>query len=222
MLSSVARSVRRDHLTYLSPAKLLRIERALDTALRADVPGDIVEFGVALGGSSILLARRAVSPRRFFGLDVFAMIPPPTSDKDDNRSKARYQDIVEGSSTGIGGDLYYGYRDDLYAYVGRQLDRYGSPVDGSRVNLVKGLFEESWPRLGISSLAFAHIDCDWYDPVKYCLTEASRVLSRGGLIVIDDYHDYAGCKAAVDEFLMANPGFEMLDGVNPLLRHRRS
>ncbi|RJF91479.1 asparagine synthase [Sphingomonas cavernae] len=222
MLSNVARSVRRDRLTYLSPAKLLRIERALDTTLRPDVPGDIVEFGVALGGSAILLAKRAIPPRRFFGLDVFAMIPPPTSDKDDSRSKQRYQDILEGSSSGIGGDVYYGYRDDLYEYVSRQLSRYGTPVDGVRVNLVKGLFEESWPTLEISSLAFAHIDCDWYDPVKYCLNAAAPRLSRGGLIVMDDYHDYAGCKAAVDEFLIANPGFEMLDGVNPVLRHRRS
>lgn len=222
MLSDVARSVRRDRLTYLSPGKLLRIERTLDVALRPDVPGDIVEFGVALGGSAILLARRAAPPRRFFGLDVFAMIPPPASEKDDARAKQRYQEILEGSSAGIGGDLYYGYRGDLYEHVSRQLSRYGIPVDGERVNLVRGLFEESWPTLGIASLAFVHIDCDWYDPVKYCLEESARRLSRGGAIVIDDYHDYAGCKTAVDEFLAANAAFEMVDGVNPVLRHRRS
>jgi asparagine synthase (glutamine-hydrolysing) len=82
-LSPLARSVLRRRLTYLHPGKLRHIERRLQDTMRAGVPGDVIEFGVALGGSTVLLAREASAERRFYGLDVFGMIPEPTSTKDD-------------------------------------------------------------------------------------------------------------------------------------------
>lgn len=219
-LSADAKAVRRERLTYLSARKLRRLEKALAQVIDRDVPGDIIEFGVALGGSAILLAKHASPHRRFYGLDVFSMIPEPTSENDDAVSKERYRVIAAGKSAGIGGDLYYGYRSDLYDHVAAQLARHGTPVDAREVNLVRGLFAETLPTLGISRIAFAHIDCDWYDPVRFCLTAASEKLSRNGLIVIDDYHDYKGCRQAVDEFLAANPRYAMIPGVNPILRRR--
>lgn len=217
-LSRVARQVRKERLTYLSPRKLLRIEAALADVRRRDVPGDLVEFGVALGGSAILLARQAREGHRFFGLDVFGMIPRPDSARDDEKSRERYRIIAEREASGIGGDVYYGYRDDLYAEVAGQLARFGAPMDDVRVRLVKGLFQETLPSLDIERVAFAHVDCDWYEPVRYCLAELARRLSLDGLIVIDDYHDYAGCRAAVDEFVASNPAFSLETGRNPILR----
>lgn len=217
-LSDTARCIRTERLTYLPVRKLIRIESALADIRRDNVPGDIIEFGVALGGSAILLAQEAKGDRRFFGLDVFAMIPPPTSEKDDAKSKQRYETIASGQATGFGEDTYYGYRDDLYEHVAGQLARFGTPVDGQRINLVKGLFEDTFPTLDIGQIAFAHIDCDWYDPVRYCLEETAQRLAPGGVIVIDDYNDYAGCRTAVDEFLAAHGDFHMEPGLNPILR----
>jgi hypothetical protein len=110
-LSATARSVRRERLTYLSPSRLRRLEKELKAVLKR-VPGDIAEFGVALGGSAIILSKEASRHRRrFHGFDVFAMIPPPKSEKDDQKARDRYRTISSGESKGIDGDLYYGYRD---------------------------------------------------------------------------------------------------------------
>ena len=207
-LSRKAKAVRRDRLTYLSGTKLRRLERALRRVVRNNVPGDIVEFGVALGGSAILLAQMTGPRSSIFGLDVFGMIPEPGSDKDDAVSKERFRLIADGRSAGIGGDPYYGYRTDLFDHVAAQLERHGTPVDDDRVNLVKGLFERTWPLLNIERIAFAHVDCDWYDPVAFALSAIRDRLSPGGVIVVDDYHDYQGCRTAVDEFLLANRDFK--------------
>ena len=130
LLSATARSVRREHLTYLSPRKLRRLETVLQEILRLDVPGDVAEFGMALGGSAIVLATHARRRGRgFHGFDVFGMIPPPTSEKDDDKSRDRYRKIATGESKGLGGDLYYGYRDDLYADVCRSFTRFGLEID---------------------------------------------------------------------------------------------
>lgn len=50
-------------------------------------------------------------------------------------------------------------------------------------------------------IAVAHIDCDWYDPVKFCLAAVNSRLSKGSTLIFDDYYDYGGCRTAVDEFL---------------------
>jgi asparagine synthase (glutamine-hydrolysing) len=155
--------------------------------------------------------------RTYHGFDVFGTIPPPTSDKDDDKSKQRYEVIAAGRSKGLGGDQYYGYRDDLYEEVCRTFSRYGRSVDGSMIVLHKGLFEDAWPAYRGRAVAFAHIDCDWYDPVKFCLESVAKRMGRNARIVIDDYHDYGGCRVATDEFLRAHPEFDLDDGVNAIL-----
>ncbi len=213
------RAVRRDGLTYLSVAKLRRIEGAIGRIVRDDVSGHILEFGVALGGSAIILARHATEARQFHGFDVFAMIPPPTSDKDDPKSYERFDIIRSGRSTGIrGGSDYYGYRDNLFDDVKASFARYGRPVDGVAIQLHKGLFEETWPAQAIDRVAFAHVDCDWYDPVSYCLGVLADRMSPGGMVMLDDYHDYGGARTAVDEFLRARGDFTFEPGPNPILR----
>ncbi len=217
-LSDTARSVVRQRLTYLSLRKLRRLEAALNDVLRRGVSGDVVEFGVALGGTTIILAERALqSGRNFHGLDVFGMIPAPTSGKDGERAKQRYETIAQGRSQGIEGDLYYGYRSDLYTEVCRSLGRHGLEVDGRRITLHRGLFQDTFSKASIASVAFAHIDCDWYEPVTYCLNAVAELISPNGVIVVDDYHAYDGCKMAVTEFLTRRPDFMFVDGVNVFL-----
>lgn len=218
-LSRLSRDVINEGLTYLSTAKLLRIEKALKSV--SDVDGDFAEFGVALGGSAILIADQCQShqfSRQFHGFDVFDMIPEPTSEKDDDKSKSRYETIKSGASNGINGQQYYGYRDDLLADVKDSFSHHGLKVGENGIFLYKGLFEDSWPEVKVDRLAFAHVDCDWYEPVAYCLQAVATHLSPGGVIVIDDYHDYGGCRTAVDEFLSQNPAYAFEDGANPILR----
>lgn len=215
-LSRISRDVLNDKLTYLPVEKLRRIERALEETAR--VPGDVLEFGVALGGSAIVLAHSMGESRRFVGFDVFGMIPPPASEKDDDKSKERYDVIRSGESRGIGGREYYGYKQDLLGEVRDAFQRHGMMVDGDRVTLIKGLFEDSWPTANVGSVSMAHLDCDWFDPVHFCLNAIADKIGSGGIIVIDDYHDYGGCRTAVQEFLQKRTDFAFEDGLNPFLR----
>jgi asparagine synthase (glutamine-hydrolysing) len=217
-LDAVTRAVVRDRLTYLSYEKLKRIRRAL--AEIKDSRGDIIEFGVDLGGSGIILARRAGASRRFIGFDVFGMIPPPTSEKDDTKSKERYEVISSGKSQGLNGDVYYGYKKELFKEVTESFARHGVPVDWKRIFLYQGLFETTWPAADetIDAIALAHIDCDWYDPVLFCLNACADKLVEGGILIIDDYNDYGGCRTAVDEFVSKRTDFRLEPGANPFLR----
>jgi asparagine synthase (glutamine-hydrolysing) len=200
-LSRTANAVRDANLTYLSGAKLRNIEWALRHVKRHGIPGNFIETGVALGGSAIVIAKHLDSTRQFHGYDVFGVIPAP-SDHDPPEVHERYATITAGCSEGIGGETYYGYRPDLYSQVVSSFASFGVPVDGTRVQLHRGLFEDTlmpeWPT------AFAHIDCDWYEAVNLSLERVYPYLQPGGFLISDDYYDYGGATRAVDEFLSAH------------------
>ena len=220
-LSPISRAVRREKLTYLNVLKLRRLERALEKLESSNVPGALLEFGVALGGSAIILATHARRhSRQFHGFDVFATIPPPTSDKDDDKSRERFRLIAAGEAKGIDGGSYYGYEDNLLEQVKASMAHFGVPVDDANVQLHQGLFEDCWPEADINAIAFAHIDCDWYDPVAFCLAAIADRLTPGGIILLDDYNDYGGARQAVDEFRIARGDFVFEKGINPILRKK--
>lgn len=199
--------IREERLTYLSRNRLAVIA---DTCLALDrrgVEGLFVEAGCALGGSSILVARLKTIERPFEVYDVFGMIPPPTDD-DGADVQDRYATIRSGRSEGLGGDTYYGYEDDLLAKVSSNFERYGVDRETARVELIEGLVQDT---LRVDRpIAFAHIDVDWYEPVRHCLEQIIPNLVVGGAVILDDYFDWSGCRKATDEVVDADdPAFEM-------------
>lgn len=206
--------IRRRNLTYLSAEKLRSLVDACRTVEEHAVPGLIVEAGCALGGSAIALAKTKQREREFRVYDVFAMIPAPGS-SDTSDVHARYEEIKSGRSRGIGNDVYYGYRTDLFDTVLCNFRDFGVDLQSSRVHLIKGLLQET---MSIDQpVALAHIDVDWYDPVMTCLKRIVPRLSVGGMIVMDDYHDWGGCRRAVDEFFAGiNGAFTFDDSARSL------
>jgi O-methyltransferase len=210
-----------ERLTMLGMAKLQRLEATLRAVTRAGVPGDCAELGMALGGSGILIARGALAAgRSFHGFDVFGMIPPPSAETDDEGSRRRYEEIASGRSPGIGGDVYYGYVENLRDVVAGSFAKHGVPVDDAKVFLHKGLFEETVPGAMPAQICFAHIDCDWHDPTRFCLDQLADRVPSGGAIVVDDYHNYGGSRKATDAFLAERPEFRLEQGDNVVLYKR--
>jgi asparagine synthase (glutamine-hydrolysing) len=198
----IVQQVRQQKLTYLSTSALNDLYEAAEAAEREDRQGVILEAGCALGGSAIVLAQ-AKDPGRVLNIyDVFGMIPPPT-DLDGQDVHERYAKIKSGEARGLGGEAYYGYETDLMDKVVDTFATFDLPVEKNAVTLVKGLFQDTIT--GDEPVALAHIDGDWYESVRTCLERIGPRLPSGGVMVIDDYFHWSGCRTAVDEFLAANP-----------------
>jgi asparagine synthase (glutamine-hydrolysing) len=190
--------VRGSKLTYLSERKLASLLTTCRSIEERNLPGIFLEAGCALGGSAILLASVKRRERPLNVYDVFGMIPPPT-ESDTPDVHARYQTIVQGQSPGIQGDRYYGYVDDLYDVVIGNLERFGIECKSNSISLVRGLVQDTL--VLDAPVALAHIDVDWYDPVKSCLERVFPRLVVGGSMILDDYHSWGGCRKATDEYL---------------------
>lgn len=203
---NVLDGVRVEHLTYLKPEHLEVLARQVLDADLQNRPGLIIETGAALGGSAITMAaaKRPKRPMRVY--DVFGLIPEP-SERDGEDVHERYRKIVSGTSKGIGGETYYGYRANLYDEVSDSFARHGIDLADHNVELIQGLFQDT---LQIDEpVAFAHLDGDWYESTMTCLERIAPHLVVGGRIVLDDYFHYSGCRDAVDEYFQDRSGFRL-------------
>ena len=110
----------------------------------------------------------------------------------------RYKNILEGNSKGIGNDTYYGYQKNLYEIVENNLSKFGFIPKDNSITLIRGLVQNT---MKINRpVAFAHIDVDWYEPVRICLEQIFPNLIIGGCIILDDYDCWGGCRTAINEY----------------------
>jgi predicted O-methyltransferase YrrM len=186
-----------DSLTYLGEDALSDLHRQVVRLEYEGVEGILVEAGCALGGSAIVLANAKSPSRPLYVYDVFGMIPPPST-HDGTDVHNRYEIIKSGQSVGINKEKYYGYEENLYEKVVDNFRRYNLPIEKNNIHLVKGLFQDTLYVQG--KVALAHIDVDWYESTKTCLERMEPHLISGGVLVVDDYDHWSGCKKAVDEY----------------------
>jgi Macrocin-O-methyltransferase (TylF) len=198
--------VRREHLTYLKDENLRELAAMVIDADRAAVPGLVIEAGTALGGSAIVMAAAKAPDRPMKVYDVFGTIPAP-SEHDGPDVHKRYAAISAGKARGVGGETYYGYRDDLYREVTDSFERLGVAAADHNVELIRGLFEDTIEL--DEPVAIAHLDGDWYESTMTCLTRIAPLLATGGRIVLDDYYKWSGCRRAVDEYFAGREGFRL-------------
>ncbi len=84
-----------------------------------------------------------------------------------------------------------------------------------RVELIEGDIEQTAPRFvrdhpGVR-FSFIHFDCDLYRPTRAALQAFWPRLSRGGVMLFDEYaiRDWPGETLAVDQWLAENPGLRV-------------
>lgn len=201
------KNVRDQKLSYLGWAALYDLHSAIKQIRKDRVQGCFIEAGCALGGSALVIATSKASERDFLIYDTFEMIPPPNQE-DGEDAQNRYKQIAAGEAQGVRGEGdYYGYIPNLLQKIEDSFSAFGFPVEQNNIHLVKGLFQDTMQIQ--EPVSFAHLDCDWYDSVITCLMRIEPHLSPGGILVIDDYFDWSGCKKAVDEyFLDKRDGYE--------------
>ena len=56
----------------------------------------------------------------------------------------------------------------------------------------------------LSILPFLRLDTDWYKSTKHELIHLFPKISKGGVLIIDDYGFWQGAKQAVDEYISEN------------------
>ena len=159
-------------------------------SITRDLPGCVVECGVANGGSAAVLWAAAGVERTLWLFDSFQGLPRPT-EPDGGRAYAQHDYRSKLPEGWCRGDI-----NNVQAVV----SMVGSL---NNVEIVPGWLAETLPEafLRIGPIAALHIDVDFYEPTLAALSWLHPLVVTGGAVVVDDYSAWEGCKKAVDEFL---------------------
>jgi hypothetical protein len=192
------------HATQVSYERLVTLFQHVAYLERNQVDGALVECGVWKGGASAQMAYAnlvtAPSRRQLHLFDSFEGMPEPDSALDG-------PDAVDwGGKRGDGTLRPTGVNT---ATVDEALEvicgAVGYPRDA--VHIHKGWFQETIPaaRGTVGAIALLRVDGDWYSSTKAVLQGLYPQVSEGGIVVIDDYGHFPGCRMATDEFIAALP-----------------
>lgn len=81
----------------------------------------------------------------------------------------------------------------------------------ARMHFLKGRVQDTLPDDAMGPIALLRLDTDWYESTKWELEQLYPQLAPGGVLIIDDYGRWRGCRKAVDEYFAHN-GITMLLG----------
>ena len=178
--------------TLLSESRLFSLYCLTKQICVEDLPGNFVECGTCKGGSAALMAfvikHYSRRPRVLYAFDTFEGMPAPTEID-------RHQGIP-ANLTGFG-------EGTLKAAISENLDKICELLQVRNIVVpVKGLFAQTLPKYksAIGSIAFLHADGDWYESTMEIFNTLYDSVIANGLIQVDDYGHWEGCKQAVHDF----------------------
>jgi len=166
--------------TFCSKDKLRSLIKLGNYINSQKIPGDLVECGTCKGGSAAVISRYLGKDRHLWLYDSFEGMPE-TSNKDGEKAKeyvgkgvASEEDVCE-----------------VLKLVGTNLDQ---------VTIKKGFFHHSFTEKTPEKIAFLHCDADWYESVILVLRTFYHLIPDGGVIVLDDFGYWEGCREAFYDF----------------------
>ena len=184
--------------TMTSPERLLALCDAIEHIENQQIAGDIVECGVWRGGSMMAAAKTLVdlkqTKRTLWLYDTYdGMSDPGEADVDlagnDAGRLLGEQDKLDAMSIWCRSTL---------PEVKQNLQATGYPT--AQIRFVEGKVEETIPKQIPEQISLLRLDTDWYESTLHELTHLYPRLQPGGILIIDDYGHWKGCRRAVDEY----------------------
>ncbi len=160
-----------------------------------DKPGDIIEMGVFKGASFMRWAKfRNIFEnnfsRKIIGFDIFGEFPE--ADEIDKATREKF--ISTAGNLGISVEELKEKLDELNL--------------NENINLIKGdITKTIVPYLNENPqtrVALLHVDVDLLEPTKQSIEKFYKYMTKGGIMVFDDYGYFPDANEVIDEFVKQN------------------
>jgi hypothetical protein len=191
------RKIIRKSLNYsmTNNLRMFTLIKAFKYIIKNKIKGDFVECGVWKGGNLILLQnlieKYAIYNKKIYAYDTFmGMSKFSKSDYTDNFVHA--SDVLKADKK----TLCYSSLEDF------KNNFYSNTKFNKNLTIIKGEVEKTLreKKNVPKKISILRLDTDYYSSTKIELEILWPRLSKGGILIIDDYGYWRGCKKAVDEF----------------------
>ncbi|WP_299123557.1 TylF/MycF/NovP-related O-methyltransferase [uncultured Winogradskyella sp.] len=184
--------------TMTSAERVVSLIRAVNYIELNNIGGSIIECGVWKGGSimAALLALKEKN-RDVYLYDTFEGMSEPTdqdkSYKDESAKKAY-----------INKDEYW-KRIECFSTLDEVKNNiYSIDYPKNKIKFIQGKVEDTIPNIIPEKIAILRLDTDWYESTMHEMIHLFPRLVAGGVIIIDDYGHWKGCRKAIDEYINDN------------------
>lgn len=185
--------------TMTSPERIFSLCEAVKYICDKQIEGEVVECGVWRGGSMMAIAETLLQAgdtgRDLYLFDTFEGLPPPTKNDVDFTGIAAETLMEQLDTKEDGGKWCRATLDDVKTALGST----GYPIE--KTHFVKGMVEQTIPHSALNKIAILRLDTDWYESTKHEMEHLFPMLSKGGVLIIDDYGHWQGARKAVDEYI---------------------
>ena len=189
--------------TLTSEERIYALTEAVRYVVRREVPGAFVECGVWRGGSVMAminaLQREGVDDRDIYMYDTFEGMTKPSDIDTSSFDAPALEHWDKAVRKGVHAWPQW-FNEELFNLdlVKRVLQDTGYPSE--RLHFVQGTVEETIPEQVPERIALLRLDTDWYESTRHEMVHLYPLLPPGGVLVIDDYGHWDGCREAVDEY----------------------
>jgi len=167
-----------------------------------NIPGSIVECGVFKGGCMAMMAEASTKfskvPRDFYLFESFAGMTEPGPEDfrpKDPTTRDHVLDTFKRQQRDDHNEWVYSPLSEVKATLGR------TAIPEDRFACVVGPVEDTLPYDGIGEIALLRLDTNWYSSTRHELQHLYDLVVEDGVIIVDDYKNWAGSRRAVEEFL---------------------
>ena len=185
--------------TMTSKERMYALYKSVEYIVMNRIPGDFVECGVWRGGSTMLIAYTLLelneTNRKIYLYDTFdGMIQPTEFDHEVLNSEVQASDIWLKEQK-------EDYNKWCYASLSEVKNNMAlTKYPQGNLFFIMGKVEETIPETMPLQISILRLDTDWYESTKHELIHLYPLLSKNGVLIIDDYGHWAGSKKAVDEY----------------------
>jgi len=190
------------NFTATSKERMYALYKAIEYIVNSKIPGDFVECGVLEGGSAMVIAHTLIkmgeTNRKIYLYDTFEGMSKP-SGKD--------RRISDGTSAISKWKKQQKKGHNKWCFVSLskvKKNLFSTRYPQKNLIFIKGKVEDTIPEYIPSKIAILRLDTDWYESTKHELNYLYPLLIKHGVLIIDDYGHWAGCKKAVDEYFIEN------------------
>jgi hypothetical protein len=189
---------------------MFALYKAVEYIVRRDIPGDLVECGVYKGGSAMMMVYslmhfRCARRRKIYLYDTFEGMSTPTKWDRDLTGDTAHRLLEIGSRE----------TNPVWAYCPLEVvegNMRATGYDPALLVFVKGMVEDTLPGAIPERISLLRLDTDWHASTHHELTHLYPALTRGGVLIVDDYGHWQGARKAADEYLASTR--------DPILLHR--
>ncbi len=202
--------------TFTTIEPMYALYQAVNYIVKNNIAGDFIECGVWKGGSAMLMAETLIklgdTTRKIYLYDTYEGMSEPTAKDVDFNGETANSLLNKFDKQEQKSVWCYSSIDEVKSNL------YLTKYPKENLLFIKGKVEETIPQTIPTKVSLLRLDTDWYESTYHEFIHLYPLLSKLGVLIIDDYGHWKGAREATDQYFKENNIHMLLNRIDYTVR----